>query len=88
MVRGRALRRAESRAEKAERIVQEELARHGWKEDDLSRRKKGDPAKVRVAQRLREETMVTLGWIAARLHMGGVAHLNNRLYLLRQGRPK
>lgn len=53
--------RAESQADKAERIVREELMRRGWKEVDLSRRPKGDLAKVRMAQRLREETMVTLG---------------------------
>jgi putative transposase len=80
--------RAESQAEKAERIVQKELRRCGWKEDDLGRCKKGDLAKVQVAQRLREETMVTLAWIAQRLKMGSVAYLNNRLYLLRQGTLK
>ena len=41
---------------------------------------------MRLAQRLREETMVTLGWIARRLHLGSVAYLTNRLYLLRKGR--
>jgi hypothetical protein len=39
-----------------------------------------------LAQRLREETLMTLGWIAGRLQMGSVAYLNNRLYLLRKGR--
>jgi hypothetical protein len=37
---------------------------------------------VRLAQRLREETMVTLGCIARRLQMGRVAYLTNRLYLV------
>jgi hypothetical protein len=36
----------------------------------------------------RKETMVTLGWIVERLKMGSVAYLNNRLYLLRQGKLK
>ena len=80
--------RAQSQAEKAERIVQEELRCRGWKEDDLGRCKKGDLAKVRMAQRLREETLVTLAWIVKRLKMGSVAYLNNRLYLLRQGKLK
>jgi hypothetical protein len=80
--------RAESQTVKAERIVQEELQRRRWDEGDLGRSKKGDVAKVRMAQRLREETMVTLGWIAQRLKMGSVAYLNNRLYLMRKGKIK
>jgi putative transposase len=80
--------RAESQVEKAERVVREELRRRGWNDDDLSRSKKGDLSKVRVAQRLREETMVTLAWIVQRLKMGSVGYLNNRLYLLRQGMLK
>ena len=57
-------------------------------EADLAARWKGDPDKVRVAQRLREETLVTLAWIAERLQTGSVVYLNNRLYLLRKGRLK
>jgi hypothetical protein len=41
-----------------------------------------------MAQRLRDETVVTLAWIVRRLKMGSVAYLNNRLYLLRQGKLK
>ena len=78
--------RAESQEARAERRVQEGLKRLGWTETSLTERQKGDPVKVRLAQRLREETMVTLGWIARRLQMGSVAYLTNRLYLLRQGR--
>ena len=78
--------RAESQVLRAERVVQEELQRLGWTEADLVERPKGDLAKVRLAQRLREETLVTLAWIAGRLQMGSVAYLNNRLYLLRKGR--
>jgi hypothetical protein len=66
--------------------LQEGLKRLGWTEKSLTERQKGDPEKVRLAQRLREETMVTLGWIARRLQMGSVAYLTNRLYLLRKGR--
>ena len=80
--------RAESQALRAERLVQEELQRLGWTEAVLAQRRKGDPDKVRLAQRLREETLVTLAWIAGRLQMGSVAYLNNRLYLLRKGRLK
>ena len=59
--------------------------RLGWTEGELVERRKGDLAKVRLAQRLREETLVTPAWIAGRLHMGSVAYLNNRLYLPRKG---
>jgi hypothetical protein len=68
--------------------MQEELQRLGWTEAILAQRRKGDPEKVRLAQRLRQETLVTLAWIAGRLQMGSVAYLNNRLYLLRKGRLK
>ena len=80
--------RAESQEARAERRVQEEFKRLGWTEADLAARRKGDPAKVRLAQRLREEALMTLGWIARRLQMGSVAYLINRLYLLRKGRPQ
>jgi putative transposase len=80
--------RLESQQEKAERVVQEELRRRRWKETDLLKRKKGDTGKISIAQRLRQETMVTLPWIVQRLHMGSVAYLNNRLYLLRKGKRK
>lgn len=80
--------RAESQEARAERLVQEGLKRLGWTETSLAERRKGEPDKVRLAQRLREETLVTLEWIARRLHMGSVAYLTNRLYLLRLGRLK
>jgi REP element-mobilizing transposase RayT len=59
--------RAETDVEKAERIIREELKQRRWKENDLAKRAKGDPVKVRLAGRLREETMATVnglrsGW--------------------------
>lgn len=63
----------ESAEAKAERIVAEELKRRGLAEDDLSKRRKGDPEKARIARRLRQETIVTLGWIAERLRMGSAS---------------
>lgn len=50
--------------------VREELAKLGWKEADLTQRRKGDPGKVRIARQLRQETTMTLAWIAQRLQMG------------------
>jgi hypothetical protein len=62
--------------EKAERIVQEELGRLGWSGQDLAGRPKGDARKVRIAARLRQETTMTLAWIARRLQMGAPGHVS------------
>ena len=43
---------------------------------------------MRLAQRLRQELLMTLAWIARRMHMDSVAYLINRLYLLRKERLK
>jgi hypothetical protein len=52
----------------------------GWTEDNLWVRRKGDVFKVRLAQRLRVETTVTLKWIAERLRMGTRCHLTHLRY--------
>lgn len=39
-----------------------------------------------MAVRLREEALVTVGWIAQCLRMGSVAHVNTLLYHWRQGK--
>jgi hypothetical protein len=70
----------ESAEKKAERLIKEELKALGWREAGLEKRRKGDPAKVRIALRLRQETTMTLEWVAQRLHMGAKAHLSHLLY--------
>jgi hypothetical protein len=55
-----------------------------WAETDLAKRPKGDREKVRMAERLRRETTMTLKWIAHRLHMGSWTYLSN---CLAAGRP-
>jgi REP element-mobilizing transposase RayT len=70
----------ESAKAKAERIVKEALTRRKWDEKMLALRRKGDAAKLAIAQRLRRETTVTLGWIAERLQMGTRTHLAHLLY--------
>jgi len=72
--------RDETEQAKALRIVQEELKRRGWTRAALKRRRKGDEAKVALARRLREETAVSLRWIAENLYMGTWTHVSNRLY--------
>jgi REP element-mobilizing transposase RayT len=69
---------------KASRIIDEELRRSVWTEAELGLRRKGDPVKVQIAQRLRAETTVTLQWIAARLRMGTKTHLSHLLYWTRR----
>ncbi len=71
--------RRESGEEKAERIVDEELRRRDWTEAELERRRKGDAQKVRIAARLRRESIMTLKWIADRLRMGSWTHVSNCL---------
>ena len=72
--------RAESTEAKAGRIVAEELKRAGWTEAQLPLKPKGDPVKLAMATRLRQETTVTLKWISQQLAMGAWTHLNRRLY--------
>jgi putative transposase len=71
--------RQESGEEKAERMVAEELRKRGWTEANLKSRRKGDSEKVKIAARLRRETIMTLKWIAQRLQMGSWTHVSNCL---------
>ena len=60
----------ETDEKKAQCLVREELKERGWTEQDLKKRRKTDSGKVNLAARLRRETVITLDWIARRLHMG------------------
>ena len=71
--------RQESGEEKAERIVVQELKRRRWTEKDLQERRKGDLGKVKMALRLRRESIMTLKWIAQRLQMGSWTNVANCL---------
>ena len=77
--------RAESAEAKAERIVVQELKGLKWSASDLEEQRKGDERKLRIARRLREETTMTLAWIAERLRMGTKTHLAHLLYWQRRG---
>ena len=71
--------RQETGEQKAQRCVREELQRRGWKEKDLAGLPKGDKSKVALARRLRQETTMSLKWIAQRLHMGSWTYVSNLL---------
>ena len=60
----------ETDEQKAERLVVGELKRRGWTEEDLEGRRKTDTVKVKMAARLRAESVMTMDWIAQRLRMG------------------
>jgi REP element-mobilizing transposase RayT len=78
--------RQASGEQKAREIVAAELKRIEWTEEDLKRRRKGDAKKVRMAQRLRAETTMTLKWIAEALQMGAWTHVSNLLSRQRRKR--
>jgi len=72
--------RQETAEAQAEEIIAAELRRHGWREEDLGRRAKGDAVKVALAARLRAETVMTVKWVAERLQMGAPGYVNHLLY--------
>ena len=69
--------RQERAEQRARRLLTEEMKRRGWNKAELKRRKKSDPTKAEMAQRLRRETTVTWDWIARSLLMGASAYAAN-----------
>lgn len=78
--------RRESAEEQGERLIEEGLAKAGWKSGVLGKRRKSDPVKVALALQLRRETTLTLKWIAQRLHMGRWEYLRRLLYEAQKGK--
>ncbi len=76
--------RAETDVAKAERIIATELQRRRWAEEQLRERPKGDAPKVRLAVRLRAETVQSVAWLAKRLHLGSRAYANHLLWRARR----
>ncbi len=69
--------RQETGEAKAERLIAEELKRLNLALGELRKMPKGDKRKVQIARRLRNETTVTLKWVADRLHMGSWTYVSN-----------
>ena len=70
----------ESGEAKAERLIEEVLCSEGVSAHDLVGWRKGHPFKIKLAALLREQTTVTVAWIAERLSMGSRGHLMHLLY--------
>ena len=70
------------------RSLAEEMKRRRWTKPTLEEKAKGDEEKVRIAVRLRRETLVTVAWIARRLRMGSVANVNTLLFHWRRAQEK
>ena len=60
---------------RAEGLLAEHLKAMKWTEEDLTKRRKGDASKVRLAKILRDKTTMPLAWIAQRLAMGSRGYL-------------
>ncbi|MCX6926463.1 MAG: hypothetical protein NT154_25130 [Verrucomicrobia bacterium] len=75
----------ETAAQKANRILSEELSRRGWTESDLAARRRNDPGKVAIAVRLRNETTLPGKWIAARVQIGTAKGAKSVLHHLARG---
>jgi len=62
------------------------LKTNGLGRIDLERHRKGAPQKLKIALRLRQQTTMTLAWIAQRLQMGTKTHLSHLLYWDERGK--
>jgi hypothetical protein len=71
--------RRQTDEQKAEKIIRAELAKLGWRNQELRARRKSDPNKIKLAKKLRAQTTVSLKWIARRLEMGSWTHVSNLL---------
>jgi len=78
--------RRQSAEEKAHRLLVNELEKLHWTQADLQAQPKGVAQKIRIAQRLRRQTTMTLEWIAQALYMGTKTYLSHLLYW--EGREK
>ena len=68
--------------------MRQELAKLGWEESDLARRRNGDPGKLALAARLRRETTMPLKWIARRVGLGTSKSANSNLHRWMKATPQ
>jgi REP element-mobilizing transposase RayT len=75
----RALERDELMEVKARRIIAEFLAKQAWDAERLKSERKSHPIKIDLAVELRNNTSMSVAWIAAELHAGKRGTLSNEL---------
>jgi hypothetical protein len=80
--------RRETAEQKANRIIAEELLFRGWKEADLTTRRRSGRGKLAIAARLRSETTLPIKWIAARVHIGTAKGAKTVLFHLARGQQQ
>jgi len=80
--------RRETAEQKGNRLIAEELARLGWQESDLASRRRADPDKLAIAVRLRNETTLSIKWIAARVRIGSSKGAKSVLHLWVHGQEQ
>jgi len=71
--------RQETGEQKPRRILSEKAKGLGWEDGELAKRRKGDPGKLAMARRLRQESTMSLKWIAEHLQMGSWTYVSNLL---------
>ena len=71
--------RQEKEIEKVQRLISEKLSSAGWDRARLGREPKGHPMKIRIAQEIREQSTMSMKWIAAELSIGSWTYLNKLL---------
>jgi hypothetical protein len=74
--------------QKANRIISEELSSRGWQESDLTTRRRTNRGKLAIAARLRNEPILPIKWIAARMHIGTPKGAKTVLHQLAQGQRR
>ena len=72
--------RRESAEAKALRLLNQELVGLGWTQQELEARRKSDPAKLRIAARLRKETTFSIKAIAELVRLGTSKGANTNLH--------
>jgi putative transposase len=71
--------RQESEIEKAQRLISEKLTLVGWDRARLRGEAKGHPMKIRIAQEMRDQSTMSVKWIATELSIGSWTYLNKLL---------
>jgi hypothetical protein len=80
--------RRETAEMKAERIIAAELKGLGWHARDLASRRKSDPDKLAMKIQLRQQTTLSIKWIADRLHLGTSKGANTNLHHWGESHPE